>query len=181
MAQAEDRQQVHHWPACWGERRFCSGYGRSLIAAERSECNANQPANRRSRATRDLAVSNVMRHNVPCLESPTGAPPWCHLWQIFALSCQKMLPLASMSFDQSSLNRPGSPIDSAIKADLSPEISLVAGCAPSVQRRWGIDSTDYHRLYLASHHLWLRNPQALYGVESASLAPGRDAVQKGRQ
>ena len=30
-----------------------------------------------------------------------------------------------------------------------------------------------------SHHLWFCNPQPLYGVESASLIPGRDAVQKG--
>jgi hypothetical protein len=56
-----------------------------------------------------------------------------------------------------------------------------AALAGYVLRRWGIDSSDDHRLDPASHHLWLRNPQTLYGVESASLAPGRDAVQKVRQ
>lgn len=65
--------------------------------------------------------------------------------------------------------------------DSSPWIKRRATLAGNVVRRWGIDSTDDHRLNLASHHLWLRNPQTLYGVESASLAPGRDAVQKGRQ
>lgn len=38
------------------------------------------------------------------------------------------------------------------------------------------------RLDPTSHHLWLRNPQTLYGLERASLAPGRsDDVQKGWQ
>lgn len=39
-------------------------------------------------------------------------------------------------------------------------------------RRWLIDSTTDHHLDPASHQLWLRNPQTLYGVESAALAPG---------
>lgn len=42
-------------------------------------------------------------------------------------------------------------------------------------RRWSIDSSPDHRLDSASHHLWLRNPQTLYGVESAALAPGAAA------
>lgn len=42
-----------------------------------------------------------------------------------------------------------------------------------VLRRWSIDSSDDHHLEPSSHHLWLRNPQTLYGVESAVLAPGR--------
>jgi WYL domain len=41
-----------------------------------------------------------------------------------------------------------------------------------VLRRWNIDSSSDHRLDHASHHLWLRNTQTLYGVESAALAPG---------
>lgn len=41
-----------------------------------------------------------------------------------------------------------------------------------VLRRWNIDSSPNHRLDPASHHLWLRNTQTLYGVESAALAPG---------
>jgi predicted DNA-binding transcriptional regulator YafY len=39
-------------------------------------------------------------------------------------------------------------------------------------RRWSVDCTDDHSLDSASHHLWLRNPQTLYGVESAAMAPG---------
>jgi hypothetical protein len=39
-------------------------------------------------------------------------------------------------------------------------------------RRWAVDCTPDHRLDPRSHHLFLLNPQTLYGVESASLAPG---------
>lgn len=47
-----------------------------------------------------------------------------------------------------------------------------AALAGYVLRRWHIDSSPDHRLDSDSHHLWLRNPQALNGVESAALAPG---------
>ncbi|GMG91417.1 MULTISPECIES: WYL domain-containing protein [Cupriavidus] len=40
-------------------------------------------------------------------------------------------------------------------------------------RRWSVDASPDHRLDPTSHHLWLRNTQTLYGVESASLAPGQ--------
>lgn len=47
-----------------------------------------------------------------------------------------------------------------------------AALAGYVLRRWNIDSSPDHRLDHASHHLWLRNTQTLYGVGSATLAPG---------
>lgn len=47
-----------------------------------------------------------------------------------------------------------------------------AALAGYVLRRWSIDATPDHSLDPASHHLWLRNTPTLYGVESASLAPG---------
>jgi predicted DNA-binding transcriptional regulator YafY len=47
-----------------------------------------------------------------------------------------------------------------------------AALAGYVLRRWNVDSSPDHRLDAASHHLWLRNTQTLYGVESAALAPG---------
>ncbi len=47
-----------------------------------------------------------------------------------------------------------------------------AALAGYVLRRWSIDCSTDHRLDSASHHLWLRNPQTLYGVDSAVLAPG---------
>lgn len=52
------------------------------------------------------------------------------------------------------------------------KIKTRAALAGYVLRRWSIDSSPGHRLDPASHHLWLRNPQTLYGVESAALAPG---------
>jgi hypothetical protein len=39
--------------------------------------------------------------------------------------------------------------------------------------RWQVDCTPDHTLDPAEHHLWLRNPETLYGVGSAALAPGR--------
>jgi predicted DNA-binding transcriptional regulator YafY len=47
-----------------------------------------------------------------------------------------------------------------------------AALAGYVLRRWSIDSSLNHELDPSSHHLWLRNPQSLYAVESAALAPG---------
>lgn len=47
-----------------------------------------------------------------------------------------------------------------------------AAFAGYVLRRWYIDSSPNHRLDPASHHLWLKNFQPLYGVESSALAPG---------
>ena len=38
--------------------------------------------------------------------------------------------------------------------------------------RWPIDCSPGHSLGPASHHLWLRNPQTLYSVDSAVFAPG---------
>lgn len=52
------------------------------------------------------------------------------------------------------------------------KIKARAALAGYVLRRWLVDSSPDHRLDSASHHLWLRNPQTLYGVESAALAPG---------
>jgi len=39
-------------------------------------------------------------------------------------------------------------------------------------RRWAVDCTSYHVLDPRSHHLFLKNPQTLYDVESSALAPG---------
>ena len=82
---------------------------------------------------------------------------------------------------------PGIRFPQAVEADYDLHEGVLrmktrAALAGYVLRRWSIDSTDDHSLDPASHHLWLRNPQALYGVESASLAPGRMAEpQKANQ
>ena len=47
-----------------------------------------------------------------------------------------------------------------------------AALAGYLLRRWSIDCSPDHALDPASHQLWLRNPQTLYGVESAAFAPG---------
>ena len=87
--------------------------------------------------------------------------------------------------DMEIIPHPGIKFPKAVEADYGMEdgslrIKTRAALAGYVLRRWGIDSTDDHRLDPASHHLWLSNPQTLYGVESASLAPGREAVQQGK-
>ncbi len=45
-------------------------------------------------------------------------------------------------------------------------------------RRWAVDCTPKHLLDPRSHHLYLYNLQTLYGVESASLAPGYSNIDK---
>jgi WYL domain len=82
---------------------------------------------------------------------------------------------------------PGLKQPMAIQADYSMQegvlrIKARAALAGYVLRRWSVDASLDHRLDPASHHLWLRNPQTLYGVESALLAPGRaEDAQNGQQ
>lgn len=45
-------------------------------------------------------------------------------------------------------------------------------------RRWSVDCSPEHRLDPTEHHLWIRNHQTLYGVESATLAPGYSSIDK---
>ena len=73
--------------------------------------------------------------------------------------------------------QPGSEWLKAVEADYGMvdgalRIKSRAALAGYVLRRWNIDSSPDHRLDHVSHHLWLRNTQTLYGVESATLAPG---------
>ena len=72
---------------------------------------------------------------------------------------------------------PGVKQPKAVEADYGMEDGVMrvkarAALAGYVLRRWSVDSSPDHRLDPASHHLWLRNPQTLYGVESSALAPG---------
>ena len=72
---------------------------------------------------------------------------------------------------------PGVKQPKAIEADYGMnngvlKIKTRAALAGYVLRRWSIDASPDHRLDPASHHLWLRNSPILYGVESATLAPG---------
>ncbi|OYU45242.1 MAG: WYL domain-containing protein [Burkholderiales bacterium PBB4] len=53
-----------------------------------------------------------------------------------------------------------------------PDVTWPKAVEADYLRRWNIDSSPDHRLDAASHHLWLKNTQTLYGVESAALAPG---------
>lgn len=80
---------------------------------------------------------------------------------------------------------PGVTWPKAVEADYAMtdgvlRIKSRAALAGYVLRRWNIDSSPDHHLDPAAHHLWLRNPQTLYGVESAALAPGASAsTEKG--
>jgi hypothetical protein len=47
-----------------------------------------------------------------------------------------------------------------------------AALAGYVMCRWNVDCSPDHSLRGAEYRLWLRDPLALYGVESAALAPG---------
>ncbi len=52
------------------------------------------------------------------------------------------------------------------------QLKLRAAMAGYVLRQWHIDCTAEHQLKDEAFRLWLRNPLALYGVESAKFAPG---------
>lgn len=47
-----------------------------------------------------------------------------------------------------------------------------AALAGYILRRWSVDCSPDHTLQGPEYRLWLRDPLALYGVESAALAPG---------
>lgn len=47
-----------------------------------------------------------------------------------------------------------------------------AALAGYILRRWSVDCSPDHSLRGPEYRLWLRDPLALYGVESAPLAPG---------
>lgn len=47
-----------------------------------------------------------------------------------------------------------------------------AALAGYVMRRWSVDCSPDHRLRNPEYSLWLRDSLALYGVESAAIAPG---------
>lgn len=79
--------------------------------------------------------------------------------------------------DMEVVPHPGLNWPQGIEADYAMEEGVLhlrsrAALAGYMLRRWSIDCTPDHSLDPASHHLWLRNPQTLYGVESAAFAPG---------
>lgn len=51
--------------------------------------------------------------------------------------------------------------------------AAVAGYVP---RRWNVDCPEDHSLDGPEYHLWLKNRQALYGVENLVIAPGYQAT-----
>lgn len=52
------------------------------------------------------------------------------------------------------------------------QLKLRAAMAGYVLRQWHVDCSPDHGLKDEAFRLWLRNPLALYGVESAKFAPG---------
>jgi WYL domain len=72
---------------------------------------------------------------------------------------------------------PGVAHPKAIEADFRMHKGVLAldMRAPLVgyaMRRWAVDCSPKHTLDPKEHHLWLKNSQTLYGVESAAIAPG---------
>lgn len=52
------------------------------------------------------------------------------------------------------------------------KVNVRAAAAGYVLRRWNVDCTEDHSQKGAEYHLWLRNRQALYGVQNLVIAPG---------
>jgi len=74
----------------------------------------------------------------------------------------------------------------AVEADYGMEdgtlrIKARAALTGYVLRRWSIDASPDHSMDPVSHHLWLRNTPTLYGVDSASLAPGFQPVRSQKE
>ena len=72
---------------------------------------------------------------------------------------------------------PGVEHPEAIKADYQMKdgmlvLDMRAPLVGYALRRWAVDCMPNHVLDPQTHHLFLKNPQTLYGVESAVLAPG---------
>ena len=81
---------------------------------------------------------------------------------------------------------PGIQWPKAVEADYGMEngalrIKTRAALAGYVLRRWSIDASPDHGMDPASHHLWLRNTPTLYGVDSASLAPGFQPIRSQKE
>jgi predicted DNA-binding transcriptional regulator YafY len=51
-------------------------------------------------------------------------------------------------------------------------VNVRAAVAGYVLRRWNVDCSKDHSLEGPEYHLWLKNRQALYGVENLVIAPG---------
>jgi predicted DNA-binding transcriptional regulator YafY len=51
-------------------------------------------------------------------------------------------------------------------------VNVRAAVAGYVLRRWNVDCSEDHSLDGPEYHLWLKNRQALYGVENLVIAPG---------
>ncbi len=51
-------------------------------------------------------------------------------------------------------------------------LNVRAAVAGYVLRRWNVDCSEEHKLVGPEYHLWLKNRQALYGVENLVIAPG---------
>ncbi len=61
-------------------------------------------------------------------------------------------------------------------------VKMRAAVAGYFLHRWRVDCSPGHTLDPAEHHLWLRNQETLYGVESAdAMAPGRGRNNNSRE
>ena len=57
-------------------------------------------------------------------------------------------------------------------------VNVRAAVAGYVLRRWNVDCSEDHSLEGPEYHLWLKNRQALYGVENLVIAPGYNKDEK---
>jgi Predicted transcriptional regulator len=57
-------------------------------------------------------------------------------------------------------------------------VNVRAAVAGYVLRRWNVDCSEGQSLKGAEYHLWLKNRQALYGVENLVIAPGYNQEAK---
>jgi hypothetical protein len=54
-------------------------------------------------------------------------------------------------------------------------VNVRAAVSGYALRRWNVDCTEDHSMEGPEYHLWLRNRQALYGVDNLIIAPGYES------
>ena len=72
---------------------------------------------------------------------------------------------------------PGVEHPEAIKADYQMKdgmliLDMRAPLVGIALRLWAVDCTPWHGIDPKQHHLYIKNPQTLYGIKSAALASG---------
>lgn len=106
-----------------------------------------------------ISDPNILSDPIEELESRESDIQWNRIVELEIIAHPKLLHHETIEFEYGMVN-------SVLK------LNIRAAVAGYLLRRWNIDCSDDHSVEGGEIHLWLRNNAALYGVDSAALAPG---------